>query len=354
MLRRLLNELEVKVEIQGHSPLLVKDGRWGPDAKKREFGRNEEVPAMVFQSRSPFETLVSALKECPSLAKLANLKYFIPGSSVRGAWRSHLEKVLRSLDEEPKVCDPLIANEEEKEHLPYRACSAILVNEEGEKPEVAYPVSCPVCRLFGNTATASRISFTDAEKKAGELRLVDGIAISRFTGSVSGGNYKALVLEGAKFELTIRLRNFELWQVGLLGHLFDDLAEKLVPLGSGKGKGFGEVSAKATAIAVTYYGIGEPGANGELRGLGELMGEGERKRYGMWAPETPPKVAWAPLPSQAAWRRAYVVKDAAAFWGLVKGCFHKNGWEAMPYLKNRVPAAPVEAGDEREDLEQNL
>ena len=91
MLRPLLSELTIQVEIEGKSNLLVKDGRftlkqkveWGLTADERTA-----APSFVFVSRNDLETLRKlALKPQAQMNKMV---YYLPGASVRGAWRSHL------------------------------------------------------------------------------------------------------------------------------------------------------------------------------------------------------------------------------------------------------------------------
>jgi len=336
--------MEIAVEIEGRSALLVKDGRYRKDEKELWAGGDKTLkngmPAMAFISRSPVSKLKEVLKSCAGgeSARLGELLYYVPGSSVRGAWRSHLERALRSLDGPPRVCDPLSALSEDGENPPelpdYVSCSSVLVQKDEDRPKQPYSVSCPVCRMFGNTALGSRVAFSDGELKAGEPALIDGIAISRFTGSVAkGANYKVLALRKAKFGMTLRLRNFELWQAGLLAHLFEDLREGRVPLGSGKNRGFGQVRAVATRIAVTEYG--RAGEDGELRGVAEHAGFGTefQRRYGIVA-GAPAKVNLAVV-EKTLWRRTRATTDASEFWQAVQPCFGVDVWERFPKLESR-------------------
>jgi CRISPR/Cas system CSM-associated protein Csm3 (group 7 of RAMP superfamily) len=80
---------------------MIKDGR-----ESMQMG-GTALPHMVFQSRMTPEELANAV---PRHLDSIRPMLFVPGSSLRGAWRSHLEKVLRSLDEVPKVCDPFIGS----------------------------------------------------------------------------------------------------------------------------------------------------------------------------------------------------------------------------------------------------
>src|ERR1039458_768375 len=181
MLRQSVNELAITVEIQGGPVLLIKDGRCN-DKKKQDWIEKKDrkkAPSSLPISRNTESELKEAVTSPNPLAAAKALDYYLPGSSIRGAWRAHLEKTLRSLDDaSPKVCDPLISDEEQGPAGPYLACSKVLVNDKEERVAVPYHDSCPVCRLFGNTAQASRLSFADAELDAPiTLAEVDNVAI---------------------------------------------------------------------------------------------------------------------------------------------------------------------------------
>ena len=330
MLRPLLSELTIQVEIEAKSNLLIKDGRYTQETKKEwcSVEERKKAPDSIFVSHSELDGL-KALARDP--AKMNALDYYIPGASVRGAWRSHLEKVLRSLDDTPKVCDPMASKDTDAQRLD-RSCSMRLVNKD-ERVEHPYRNSCPVCKLFGSTAQASRLSFSDGErlpkgeKKAGRAMMVDNVAISRQTGSVISP-FKSVVLREAKFSLNMRLRNFELWQVGLLGHLFDDLQAKRVPLGSGKNKGFGVVEARGTSMTVSYY---KPSPGMQLQGLHTLVNNAARSaEYGLAAEEAVdlPGIA-ANAENGTLWRTDLTVAKPAEFWPLVKPRFSREVWDKL-------------------------
>jgi CRISPR/Cas system CSM-associated protein Csm3 (group 7 of RAMP superfamily) len=343
VLRRLLNELTVHVEVESHSPLLIKDGRF--DKERSPLKGSTIAPSGVFISRSPLKEVIAALQALPDRDPVRKLQYYVPGSSVRGSWRSHLEMVLRSLDpDHPKVCDPLLTkNEENPDPGPWEACSSVLVNKENSRPKMAYKGSCPVCRLFGSTAQASRISFSDG-RITGQPNpeIVDNVAINRFTGAVKSP-FKSLALLGAKFTLDLHVENFELWHVGLLAWLFEDLKAKRVPLGSGKNKGLGEISAIASRVDLAYYGATDLGAGGKLLGIGELLEPAaDRTFYGLERTQNPPDVTLTPDPSaQLPWRHSRAAEGAAAvdaFWSAAKPAFGDR-WSRLPALADRKARA---------------
>ena len=338
MLRQSVNELAITVKVLGGPVLLIKDGRFN-DKKKQEWIPNKEerknAPSALPISRNAEPKLREVVTSPSPLEAAGALSFYLPGSSVRGAWRAHLEKALRSLDDaEPKVCDPLISDDEQGPAGPYLACSKVLVNDEDERVAVPYHSSCPICRLFGNTAQASRLSFGDAELERPTLAEVDNVAISRQTGAVHSP-FRAIVLRNAKATLQLRLRNFELWQAGLLGHLFDDLSKGLVPLGSGKNKGWGANTAKATSIRWTCFGK-DRARDGKLLGLGETLDANRRNDYGLAPVGTPPAIEAQRIAGESAlWRHVYEIKDIPAFWGSVKPCFDESLWQGMPLLSER-------------------
>ena len=333
MLRKALNELTLSVRINGLSPLLVKDGR-----ESKEKG-DKERPAMVFQSRLTREDLDRA--DWPNVACS---QFFVPGSSIRGAWRSHLEKVLRSFDEPPKVCDPFagIGPEDDdevrkaaEEARADASCSSRLANKEGSAPPHAYRDSCPICQLFGNTAQGSRIAFGEGKITGGKPALIDNNAISRQTGAAISP-FKSLVLLEAEIETEVQLRNFELWQVGLLAHLFDDLKNGLVRLGSGKSKGWGRVTAQVTAMKLTYFGLDNRFVENRLLGVGEMLPAEIASRYGMACCEEPPEMPKNTAdPSSPPWRHSATITDPAAFWNACRPCFSKKAWDAVRPLAAR-------------------
>ena len=341
MLRQARNELSLVVRIEGLSPLLVKDGRKG--------GGSPELPAMLFQSRHSVPEINTAVNQNRLATDAFRDRLFVAGSSIRGAWRAHLEKTLRSLDDAPKVCDPFIGvgSEDQDERRKAaeagrvdRACSGRLANQDGSPPPYPYHGSCPVCQLFGNTAQGSRISFGEGRFVGGTATVVANNAISRQTGAAISP-FKSLVVLDAAIEAEVQVRNFELWQAGLLGHLFDDLGSGLVRLGSGKSKGWGRVRAEAISMRLTYFGLRDWVAAGRLAGVAEMMEEGEARKYGMTKnAESPLLPAHTQEPGPALWRRTVTILGPNEFWGVCKSYFNAEFWASIPEL----PARPAAGG----------
>ncbi|HLJ26489.1 MAG TPA: RAMP superfamily CRISPR-associated protein [Candidatus Angelobacter sp.] len=336
MFQKALNELTVSFQIAGRSPLFIKDGRY-----EKERGDNASPDAIFISSVRPneFRDLVRrALKgSCTD--------FYIPGASLKGAWRSYLEKALRSLDSFPKVCDPLVQGKESTNgeeansemsaaENAYRSCSDRLMNKEGQRPDHPYRDSCPVCRLFGSTAHGSRISMGDAKCEKGTPLLAENNAISRQTGAAIAP-FKTLVIRDAIFVGTLRLRNFELWHLGLLARLFDDLKEARVPLGAGKNKGWGRTCVTATSIELAYFGLQDRFADDKLRGAAELLPESQHDHYGIHPTrdQALPQITARKNQQQSSlWRNVREIASPEDFWNATRSCFDMTVWDGFQSL----------------------
>jgi len=281
MLRKRICEARFEWSLKCEGPFLIKDGRYEKE-KAPEGSQEEKFPAPdeVFISREPKTSLISLAKKSRGDGSiLQKLSYYVPGTSLRGVFRSQAELILRSLLPGVKVpataCDPF--EQGEKENL--FACSHRMAATE-PKPS-PYADACPACKLFGCTATASRISFEDADIQGGVSCIRDFVGIDRFSGGVSqGAKMRFHVLEKSAFTTTVTVRNFELWQLGLLAYVFRDFEDGRVSLGSGsRAKGFGKVKGTVTGLTLEYVKGKEPGRL--LAGIGGLLGEDERGHYGL-------------------------------------------------------------------------
>lgn len=235
-------------------PLLIADGRY----EKPETSNNQEegiFPHKLFISRNKSE-------DFNAKSKLANpvnlgLKFYAPGTSLRGPFRAQAERIIRSLVPETAslpytACDPF----DMLSDSPPKSCSK-WIEQRGVDYPSPYAAACPACKLFSYTRTASRIQFTDADIASGYSSVYrDMIGIDRFTGGVyqgkGGANMRFHALENACFKTTVTIVNFELWQLGLLAYVFRDFQEGLVPIGFGKTKGFGLVKGEVQSIVLTY------------------------------------------------------------------------------------------------------
>lgn len=265
MLKALLNEAHIQIKITTLGPLLIKTG----------------YATVIGADMAPVQTY-----------RNGRLEVYLPGSSLKGVFRSHIEKVVNSI--RPRTaCNPLATRGEERQdnrRLYRPACGTRFKNE--TPSHQIYAESCPTCRLFGSTSFIGRVSVEDAYLQEGtfeERKLIehrDGIAIDRLTGGTGGGAKFDLetVTAGTTFTTSLHLRNFEVWQLGMLFVLLQDMEDRLIQLGSGRSRGLGKVEATLNTAAdgphsggvvltTTRAGKQRQEPDNELWGLGRWLAE---------------------------------------------------------------------------------
>lgn len=227
MHKKLVNELRLTFRIKPEGPLLIKSGQ--------EAGADPTLLDMNFV-RTDHGELGSTV--------------YLPGSSLKGTVRSYCEKIGRTVG--LPVCNPLDPRESCGRKLERKAKTA-------SGAEI-YKDLCPVCRIFGHTVMASHIQFSDAYPTADSVEMTndteerDGVAIDRISGAVAVGPFQLEVVTRGEFTTTLTLRNFQLWQIGLLAIALRDVSEQRVPLGFGRSRGLGRVSLQYDALEISYPG----------------------------------------------------------------------------------------------------
>ena len=248
MLKQLVNECQIDFNIRVDGPVLIKSGIQtgsGPDMAFVKVFRNggEEV--------------------------------YLPGSSLKGMLRSHAERIARTLapDDSSAACDPFNTS-----------CG----NKKGDNPEV-YKSSCLICKLFGSTGFTGRLATEDAYSNGPvpKPQQRDGVGIDRFTGGAArNAKFDLEVISEGVFATALHIRNFELWQLGLIGFVLQDLKDGFIRIGFGKSRGLGKVSGEIKRVRLHFLGPKAPQLNdGKLpiRGVGSLFQEA--KEYGMMTPD---------------------------------------------------------------------
>lgn len=242
MLKTVVNEAHLRLNITTTGPLLIKSG----------------YATVIGSDMTPVLTTRNGQQEV-----------YLPGSSLKGVFRSHLEKVVNSIKART-ACDPLSsfgggqantsaeARKADASKLYRSSCGKYLEDKSKALPKgqnlsshQIYADSCPACRLFGSTSFIGRIAIDDAYLLDSSTSLGkpiehrDGVAIDRLTGGASGSAKFDLdvVATGTTFGTTIHMRNFEIWQLGMLFILLQDLEDELIRLGSGRSRGLGKVKA---------------------------------------------------------------------------------------------------------------
>jgi CRISPR-associated RAMP protein (TIGR02581 family) len=180
----------------------------------------------------------------------------LPGSSLKGVVRSHCERIARSLGLWCcNLFDTSISEDEKQKQVdlanPEKFCGKKIEEriDQGEElsgAERYQARSCRICRLFGSTGIGSRFFLSDALPPRGAVAPSTGqrphVAIDRVLGSVAEGPWYEEVVEIGRFIATLELRNFELWQLGLVALALRDLGEGRIRIGHSKSRGYGRVS----------------------------------------------------------------------------------------------------------------
>jgi CRISPR-associated RAMP protein (TIGR02581 family) len=190
---------------------------------------------------------------------------FIPGSSLKGVFRSFTEKVLRTV--KPNfACAPFSSDH----------CGKKVENTEDTAK--VYKESCFACKMYGNTRLRGRLSFSDAYPE-GEVKTETryGVAISRLTNAAISPFDMETLVQG-KLRTSLVLENFEIWQLGLIALTIQAINDGLLKIGFGKNRGFGKVNMKVEeAVAEMAAGID----GNVLWGAGAFVSEEDRKAYGL-------------------------------------------------------------------------
>jgi CRISPR-associated RAMP protein (TIGR02581 family) len=259
MLKRLVNEVHFTVTITTKGPVLVQSGHAtlsGPDM------------APVLTRRGD------------------HWQVYLPGSSLKGVIRSHLEKVGRTLrPESAVVCNPFHDLPQEDASCG-RRFQARKDDDQTVDSQVAYRDACPICRLFGSTEFIGRVSINDAYLSEwngfNPVESRDGVGIDRLTG---GASHEALfeleaVSPGVSFESDVHLRNFEAWQLGMLLLVAQDMEDGLIRIGSGTSRGLGSVEGHVAFVDVSHLGALSDKPANEIWGLGKFHSPAENEAYG--------------------------------------------------------------------------
>jgi CRISPR-associated RAMP protein (TIGR02581 family) len=184
----------------------------------------------------------------------------IPGSSFKGAWRSHLEALVRGMappgaDLRRFACDP---TSDEADHClsaqRVRALKDEYGNNDAGLAQAVADGSCLVCQTFGSPWLASPVRVRDLPVADGEwfgqFQVRDGVAIDRDKGTVSEGrlyDYE-VVPAGTRFELHVVAENLVPWQWGLLWLGLRALRRGDVALGGFTSRGLGWVKLKERKV----------------------------------------------------------------------------------------------------------
>lgn len=172
---------------------------------------------------------------------------FIPGSSLRGVLRSHVERIVRTLEDTARdgkgACNPVV----EKEWCITGERMRQLREEARDKGDLwlaqqVWGESCRVCRVFGSPWLASRVKIADLPL-VGEttVEVRDGVSIHREKETVANKYDFEAVPAGTRFQLRIIAENLTEEERGLLWLGLLELERGHIYVGGFKGRGLGQV-----------------------------------------------------------------------------------------------------------------
>jgi len=181
----------------------------------------------------------------------------IPGSSLKGVFRTDAEALLKSMGKE--VCEFSIDGNKD--------CGGKNELKEIEKAEQIYPQVCYACKMFGNMKMASVVRFEDFfpfesddgdDEKAKKIEEIEeytfvrtGNKIDRFTGSTVGGAlYDFEVLNGGNFYGNVLLKNPEIWQVLMFYKTINNINDGFVKVGGKKSRGLGTLDVEIKSLEI--------------------------------------------------------------------------------------------------------
>lgn len=239
MHKKSVNELSIKLDIVPSGPILIAAGKPEDEAgSSNEDDRN--LIKFVTTHRNTGKTV------------------YIPGSSLKGVIRSYCEKVARTLG--AWCCNPLLNRSDDRGKADC-SCGKKVEFEKEQREEIPVPeiykdLSCHLCKLFGSSSIASRIFIEDAHPSSNmtsDTKRVNN-AIDRTRGAAqSGALFSMEVVERrTHFATEIHIRNFELWQLGLLGLAIRDLHRERIRIGFAKSRGLGKVKGIIKEFTITY------------------------------------------------------------------------------------------------------
>lgn len=256
MHRMSLNRVSLSLSLRPRSGFVIKSGDKAAAMLRPELPDSQAMRTKTVVSRDgeqgEYETV------------------FIPGSSLKGTFRSASERILRSLGPRPLACDPHDHQStcQRGPDLPRRLRG-------WERTAQTHRALCLACRLFGSQQAAGRALFCDAlptvetRAVANDTQRRAGVALDRRTGGPARGKlYETEVVWGGDFATTLHLENYQVWQLALLATVIEDVNFGLVRLGSARTRGLGGFDVQVKALQVQQLqvaGVDGPAGVGRLR-----------------------------------------------------------------------------------------
>jgi len=186
---------------------------------------------------------------------------YIPGSTLKGVFRSSSEFIARS-----SGMDVCMMGEGCKNRYDRDLQAGI---KSGNMDRVRETLSkyCLVCKIFGSATFRSHVEFSDAYPDGIPSRSVKpGIAIDRKSGAVRRAALYSVefVDPGAVFRNDITFTNVPNYGIGLIAEVVDLVNRGFVRVGGFKSRGFGRVSMSPTGLEGFII------SNGRIERIGEV------------------------------------------------------------------------------------
>lgn len=231
-----------------------------------KFGHDHLCNRYIFEGKLEVVTPIrissgraSATTDAPFIKTLGGIPY-IPGSSLRGAIRSEIERIIASVGDSfgMKSC---ILFEKDKDNCAVKISEFLRDFAEerndgsakNEKiAEFAEKELCDVCKLFGSTIYASRLVIEDAPSAAGTNTpacIRDGVGIDRDTGAARDGvKFDYEVIEKGRFKFRMAVENMTPQDKKMLELILNLLKQGLY-VGGKRAAGLGKIQLQNLCIS---------------------------------------------------------------------------------------------------------
>ena len=203
------------------------------------------------------------ITDSPAL-KGADGNPLIPGSSIKGAFRAAVERILSTLGYSPCFLfennDVCLTTDEKKRRVFEKNRKAM---NEQEIVSILQNSLCPACLLFGSPFSAGRVSFADAHLNDDwmQTEIRHGVGIDRDSGrSVDGVLFDyEVVPAGSSFAFSALAVNLNPLELGMLGAGLQEMRGGYIPLGGLKTRGLGKCTLEITSLEILdVLGSGDP------------------------------------------------------------------------------------------------
>lgn len=185
---------------------------------------------------------------------------YIPGSSLRGVLRSHIERIVRTFEPITNgsyngrgACSPV--NRDEwciKDDFVKSKRNELRGDSQRDKKfaEWVFERSCRVCRVFGSPWLASKVRISDLHCKTNDVQSEhrDGVAIDREKETVANKYDFEVVPKATRFQLEIIAENLDKLERGLVFLGIFELERGNIHVGGFKGRGLGRISIEDSQL----------------------------------------------------------------------------------------------------------